>query len=143
MSPIHLDIVTAERQVYSGEVDIIVAPGIEGELGILPHHVPLMTILKAGEMIARKGGDEMSWAVSGGFLEVKPDRVIVLADTAERDDEIDLARAEEARRRAEERLSHRTAAVDTSRAEAALQRSLTRLRVAQRRRRRRDGPVTM
>jgi len=143
MSPVKLDIVTAERLVYSDEVDILVAPGIDGELGILPHHVPLMTVLKAGEMRARKGGDEIFWAISGGFLEVRPDRIIVLADTAERDDEIDLARAEEAKRRAEERLKERTITIDASRAEAALQRSLARLKVGQRRRRRRDGPVTM
>ncbi len=143
MSPVKLDVVTAERLVYSDEVDILVAPGIEGELGILPHHVPLMTTLKAGEMRARKGGGEIIWAISGGFLEVKPDRIVVLADTAERDDEIDLSRAEEAKRRAEERLKESTTTIDVSRAEAALQRSLTRLRVGQRRRRRRDGPPTM
>jgi F-type H+-transporting ATPase subunit epsilon len=143
MCPIKLDVVTAERQVYSDEVDILVVPGVEGELGILPHHIPLMTILKAGEMRARKGSEELFWAISGGFLEVQPDRIIVLADTAERDDEIDLSRAEAARHRAEERLKERTPAVDISRAEAALQRSMVRLRVAQRRRRRRDGPVTM
>ena len=101
MSTIKLDIVTAERLVYSDEVDILIAPGVEGQLGILPQHVPLMTTLKAGEMIARKSGEEVNWAISGGFLEVQPDRIIVLADTAERDDEIDLARAEEAKRRAE------------------------------------------
>ena len=144
MSPVKLDVVTAERLVYSDDVDILVAPGINGQLGILPHHAPLMTTLNAGEMMARKGGDEMFWAISGGFLEVRPDRIIVLADTAERDDEIDLARAEEAKRRSEERLKERrTTTIDASRAEASLQRSLARLKVGQRRRRRRDGPVTM
>lgn len=143
MSPITLDIVTAERLVYSEEVDIVVAPGVEGQLGILPHHAPLMTTLQAGEMIVRKGGEEFSLAISGGFLEVRPDRIIVLADTAERDDEIDLARAEEAKRRAEERLSQAAVGVDTARAEAALRRSLARLRVAEKRRRRRQGPATM
>lgn len=136
MPGIMLDIVTAERVVYSEEVDIVIAPGIEGELGILPHHTPLMTILQAGELRIKRAGQEFSLAISGGFLEVKPDRVIVLADTAERDDEIDLARAEEARRRAQERLSHRTTELDMARAEAALRRSLTRLKVAERRRRR-------
>jgi F-type H+-transporting ATPase subunit epsilon len=143
MSPIKLEVVTAERLVYSDEVDILVAPGMEGQLGILPHHEPLMTILQAGEMMARKGNEEISWAISGGFLEVQPDRIIVLADTAERDDEIDLQRAEEAKRRAEERLREKTSTVDVSRAEAALQRSITRLKVGQRRRRRRDEPLTM
>jgi F-type H+-transporting ATPase subunit epsilon len=143
MSPVKLEVVTAERLVYSDEVDILIAPGIEGELGILPRHEPLMTILQAGEMMARKGNEEISWAISGGFLEVQRERIIVLADTAERDDEIDLQRAEEAKRRAEERLKEKTSTIDVSQAEAALQRSLTRLKVGQRRRRRRDGPPTM
>ncbi len=144
MSPVRLDIVTAEKLVYSEEVDIVVAPGVEGQLGILPHHAPLMTILQAGEMIVRKGGEEFSLAISGGFLEVRPDRVIVLADTAERDEEIDFTRAEEAKRRAEERLSQPTVGIDLARAEAALRRSLARLKVAEKMRRRRgQGPVTM
>jgi F-type H+-transporting ATPase subunit epsilon len=144
MSPIMIDVVTAERLVYSEEVDIVIAPGVEGQLGVLPYHAPLMTTLEAGEMIVRKGDEEFSLAISGGFLEVRPDRIIVLADTAERDDEIDLARAEEARRRAEERLSETGVGVDMARAEAALRRSMTRLKVAEKRRRRRgQGPVTM
>ncbi|MEE8413247.1 MAG: F0F1 ATP synthase subunit epsilon [Dehalococcoidales bacterium] len=136
MPVIMLEIVTAERVVYSEEVDIVIAPGIEGELGILPHHTPLMTILQAGELQVKQAGQEFSLAISGGFLEVRPDRVVVLADTAERDDEIDLARAEEARRRARERLSHSTTELDMARAEASLRRSLIRLKVAERRRRR-------
>ncbi len=144
MSPIRLDIVTAERLVYSEDVDIVVAPGVEGELGILPHHAPLMTTLQAGELRVRERGEEYSLAISGGFLEVRPDRVIVLADTAERDDEIDLARAEAAKRRAEERLSQRTPGTDLARAEASLRRSLARLKVAEKRRRRRgQAPGTM
>ena len=143
MSPVKLEVVTAEKLVYSDEVDILLAPGIDGQLGILPQHAPLMTILEAGEMVAQKGVDEIIWAISGGFLEVQPDRIIVLADTAERDDEIDLQRAEEAKHRAEERLKERVSTMDASRAEAALQRSIARLKVGQRRRRRRDGPATM
>jgi len=142
MPGIRLDIVTAERLVYSEEVDAVIAPGIEGQLGILPHHAPLMTTLQAGEMVVRKGGDEFSLAISGGFLEVRPDRIIVLADTAERDEEIDLARAEEAKRRAQERLSQRIPEVDMGQAEAALRRSLARLKVAEKRRRRR-APGTL
>ncbi|MFC1864528.1 F0F1 ATP synthase subunit epsilon [Chloroflexota bacterium] len=138
MSPVKLDIVTAERLVYSEEVDIVIAPGIEGQLGILPHHAPLMTILQVGELQVMKGGEEFSMAISGGFLEVRPDRVIVLADAAERADEIDLARAEEAKRRAQQLLSHVTSEVDVARAEAALRRSLIRLKVGERRRRRRQ-----
>jgi len=132
---IKLDIVTAERVVYSEDVDVVVAPGIEGQLGILPHHAPLMTTLEPGELVVRKGGEEFFLAISGGFLEVRPDRVIILADTAERVEEIDVARAEEAKRRAEERLRERAPEVDTTRAEAALHRALTRLDVAGRRRR--------
>ncbi|MEK7354612.1 MAG: F0F1 ATP synthase subunit epsilon [Chloroflexota bacterium] len=136
---IKLDIVTAERVVYSEDVDIVVVPGIDGELGILPHHTNLMTTLQAGELRARRAGEEVCMAISGGFLEVRPDRVIVLADSAERDTEIDLARAEEAKRRAQERLAHRVPGIDAARAEAALARSLARVKVAQRRRRRTLG----
>jgi F-type H+-transporting ATPase subunit epsilon len=141
MAPIQLDVVTAERLVYSEEVDLLLAPGIDGQLGILPNHAPLMTILSPGELTAQKGDSGICWAISGGFLEVQPFRIIVLADTAERDDEIDMERAEEAKRRAEERLKERTAELDVSRAEAALQRSLVRLQVGQRRRRHRDSTV--
>ena len=98
MSPVRVDIVTAERVVYSEDADMVLAPGAQGQLGILPHHAPLMTILQPGELLVRKGGDEFSLAISGGFLEVRPDRVIVLADSAERAEEIDTARAELARR---------------------------------------------
>ncbi len=142
MAGIRLDIVSAERVVFSGDVDVVVAPGVEGQLGILPHHTPLMTTLQAGELRTRKGGEEFSLAISGGFLEVRPDRVIVLADAAERAEEIDVARAEEAKRRAQERLSDRHAAgLDTARTEAALRRSLARLKVVEARRRRKPREV--
>jgi F-type H+-transporting ATPase subunit epsilon len=136
MSPVRVDIVTAERVVYSEDVDIVVAPGSVGQLGILPHHAPLMTTLQPGELLIRKGGEEYSMAISGGFLEVRPDRVIVLADSAERADEIDLARAETAKERARQRLSHPTVDVDMALAEGSLQRALTRIRVVEKRRRR-------
>ena len=139
MAGIRFDIVTAERVVFSEEVDIVVAPGIEGQLGVLPHHAPLMTILEAGELLARKGGEEFSMAIAGGFLEVRPDRIIVLADAAERAEEIDSVRAEEAKRRAQERISQHAPGVDMGRAEAALRRSLARLKVVEKRRRR-QGP---
>ncbi len=135
MSSIRLDIVTAEGVVYSEDVDVVVAPGIEGQLGILPHHAPLMTTLQAGELRVKKGGEEFFLAISGGFLEVRPDRVIVLADAAERAGEIDIARAEEAKRQAEEQISHRPPGADAAQAEAALRRSLIRLKVAERRKR--------
>ena len=121
MPSIKLDIVTAERVVYSEDVDVVIAPGVEGELGILPHHTPLMTTLQSGELRVRQGGEEFSMAVSGGFLEVRPDRVIVLADSAERVEEIDIERAEEAKKRAEKRLEEKyTPETDSARAEAAL-----------------------
>lgn len=134
MSPIRLEVVTAERVVFSEDVETVVAPGIEGQLGLLPHHAPLMTILHTGELRVRKGGEEFSLAVSGGFLEVRPERIIVLADVAERADEIDLARAEEAKSRAQEELKHRPPGVDLAQAEAALARALVRLKIAGRRR---------
>jgi F-type H+-transporting ATPase subunit epsilon len=139
MSTIRLDIVTAERLVFSEDVEAVVAPGVEGQLGILPHHAPLMTMLQPGELLVRKGGAEHCLAISGGFLEVRPDRVIILADTAERAEEIDVARAEEAMRRAQERLHEHGPGLDATRAEAALRRSLARLEVVKRRRKRSPG----
>lgn len=139
MAGIRLDIVTAERLVYSEEVDMVVAPGIDGEMAILPHHAPLMTMLQPGELLVRNQGQDISLAVTGGFLEVRPDRITVLADAAERADEIDAERAEEAKRRAEQRLAGKLDETDHMLAEAALRRSLVRLRVAEKRRRRRTG----
>ena len=140
MSSIKLDVVTAERVVFSDDVDVVVAPGAEGQLGILPHHAPLMTMLQSGELLIKRGGEEHCIVVSGGFLEVHPDRVIVLADAAERAEEIDVCRAEEAMRRAQERLKESSPGVDTARAEASLRRALARIDVAGRRRKRRPGP---
>jgi F-type H+-transporting ATPase subunit epsilon len=131
MASLKIDIVTAERVVYSAEADAVIAPGVEGQLGILPHHAPLMTILEAGELVVRKGAQEDIMAISGGFLEVRPDHVIVLADQAERAEEIDVTRAAEARKRAEERLKTKEAGMDTLRAETALRRALVRLSVAE------------
>ena len=139
MANIKLDIVTAERVVFSEDVDMVVAPGVEGQLGVLPHHAPLMTMLMPGELCVRKGGEDLYLAISGGFLEVRPDRIIVLADAAERVEEIDIARAEEAKRRAEELLSQHPPGLDEAQAAAALHRSLARLRVVERRRKRRSG----
>ena len=138
MPGIKLDIVTAESVIYSDDVDIVVAPGVEGELGILPHHAPLMTTLQAGELRVRRGEEEDSLAISGGFLEVRPDRIIVLADSAERAEEIDEARAEAARKRAEQRLGDKHAlGLDEARCEAALGRAIARLTVAEKVKRRR------
>ncbi|NQT31706.1 MAG: F0F1 ATP synthase subunit epsilon [Deltaproteobacteria bacterium] len=140
MATTRLEIVTAERVVFSEDVDVVIAPGIEGQLGVLPHHAPLMTTLMPGELLVRKGGEEFSLAITGGFVEVRPDRIIILADAAERVEEIDVARAEEAKRRAEERLKAPAAEADMFRVEAALRRSLVRLEVAARQKRRSKSP---
>ena len=137
MSSLKLDVVTAERTVYSEDVDTIIAPGMEGQLGILPHHAPLMTILQAGELVVRRGSEEDTLAISGGFLEVRPDRVIILADQAERAEEIDVDRAEAAKKRAEERLSEKVTDIDTAMVEASLRRAIARLTVAEKIKRRR------
>ena len=136
MATVKLDIVTAEKLIYSGDVDIVIAPGSEGQLGILPHHAPLMTALDAGELIARKGTEEYTLAISGGFLEVLPDRIIVLADAAERAEEIDISRAEAAKKRAQENLAHSASQVEVAVAEAALHRAIARIEVAERIKRR-------
>ena len=128
---IKIDIVTAERIVYTADVDEVIAPGVQGQLGILPHHAPLMTTLQGGALIVKKGGQEEIMAISGGFLEVRPDHIIVLADQAERAEEIDATRAEEARKRAEQRLKDKQAGIDEDRAEAALRRAMVRLSVAE------------
>jgi F-type H+-transporting ATPase subunit epsilon len=135
MPKIRFEIVTAERVVYSEDVDVVVAPGIQGQLAILPHHAPLMTMLQPGELMVRKGAEEQSMFVSGGFLEVRGDKVVVLADAAEHADEIDTARAEAAKRRAEEGIAQYPAHMDHAHAEAALLRSLMRLKVAGRKKR--------
>jgi len=140
MPKLSFEIVTAERVVYSDEVDVVVAPGIEGQLGILAQHAPLMTMLQPGELMIRKDGEEQSIFVSGGFLEVQGNKVTVLADTAERAEESDSARAEEARKRAEQRMALPPQEVDHARAQAALLRSLVRLKVAQKRRKKRQNP---
>jgi F-type H+-transporting ATPase subunit epsilon len=135
MATLRLEIITAERQVFADDVSVVVAPGIEGELGILPHHAPLMTMLKPGELLIRKDGEETYMSVTGGFLEVRPDKILILADACERAEEIDIERAEAAKRRAEERLKTRTPEIDVAQVQAALLRSLVRLKVAERRRR--------
>ncbi len=119
---------------------MVIAPGVEGEMGILPNHAPLMTALTYGELVIRKEGEEdVLIAIGGGFMEVNGNRVTILADSAERAEEIDISRAEAARRRAEERLRQRHQEnIDFARAEAALRRSLVRLRVAEKVRRRRE-----
>ncbi|HEY8678047.1 MAG TPA: F0F1 ATP synthase subunit epsilon [Candidatus Dormibacteraeota bacterium] len=137
MAKLQVDIVTVEGVRFSGEADFVVAPGSEGELGILPRHIPLLTPLAAGAVKVRTGTDEQLFFVSGGFLEVRPDRVTVLADAAERADDIDEARAEEARRRAQTAIEQKASDADLAAATAALARAEARLRLADLRRRRR------
>jgi F-type H+-transporting ATPase subunit epsilon len=135
-----VDIVTAERVVFSEEdVERLIVPGIEGELGLLPLHAPLLTTIQPGVLRVVKGGEETTMAITGGFIEVRENRVTILADAAERGEDIDLARVEEARRRAEERLASREATVDIVKAEMALKRALVRLKAAEQIRRRRRG----
>jgi F-type H+-transporting ATPase subunit epsilon len=135
MPTLHLEIVTVEGKVFDDQVNMVVAPGSEGVLGILPRHAPLITALKEGELQIKKDGQEdQFFAVGGGFMEVQPDHVVVLADAAERAEEIDVSRAEAARRRAEELLVKADKEEDFERAQAALRRSTIRLRVAERRR---------
>jgi F-type H+-transporting ATPase subunit epsilon len=137
MAPIRCEVVTAERIVFEDDVDMVVAPGVEGQLGILPHHAPLMTALTFGELIIHRAGQEDEFlAIGGGFMEVSPGHVIILADSAERAEEIDEERAEEARRSAEELMAQKQREdVDLARAEAALRRSMIRLKVVRRKRR--------
>src|SRR6187402_835789 len=103
--PILLEIVTPERMAYSDTVDSVQLPGVEGELGVLPGHAPLVSMLGVGELRIRKGGAEESFAIVGGFLQVRPDKVVVMAETADLASEIDLEAAEQARRDAERQLS--------------------------------------
>lgn len=138
MAVLKLEVVTAERLVLSDEATMVIVPGIMGQLGILPNHAALMTMLEPGEMIIRKGNEETSFALSGGFLEILDNKITILADAAEEAEEIDIARAEAAKRRAEDLLKGHPAGMQLAVAEAALRRSLTRIKVA--RRRREKGP---
>jgi F-type H+-transporting ATPase subunit epsilon len=138
MATLKLEIVTPEKMIYSGDVSVVLAWGVEGQLGILPHHAPLMTILQPGDLVIKKGQEEESLTISGGFLEVRPDKVVVLADACERAEQIDEARAEEAKRRAQETLKEAKTSADQAAAEAALRRSLARLKAVQKIRRRRE-----
>ena len=132
--PLKLDIVTPEKLAYSDEVDAVVLPGSEGELGVLPHHAPLISTLGAGELRLRKGAQEESFAIVGGFLQVLPDRVVVMAENADMASDIDLERAQEARRKAEQALEGGfVEGADLAAARAALQVALLHIRVAERR----------
>ena len=139
MATFRLEIVTAEKMIFSEDVSAVIAWGVEGQLGILPHHAPLMTMLQPGDLMIRKEKEEEYLAISGGFLEVRPDKVIILADSCERVDEIDIARAEEAKKRAQETMKAAPLTDQAASAEAALRRSLARLKVAEKRRHKPPG----
>jgi F-type H+-transporting ATPase subunit epsilon len=139
----HIEVVTAERELYSGEADMVIAPGSEGELGILPRHAALLTTLKAGELLVRLSGAEEPLFVSGGFLEVSDNRVTVLAETAEYAEEIDQARAEAARRRAQELLAQAQSDVERADLVGALERAVARIHVAEIARRRSGRRIQM
>ncbi|MSQ25446.1 MAG: F0F1 ATP synthase subunit epsilon [Dehalococcoidia bacterium] len=134
MATLHIEIITAERTVLIDDVDMVIAPGSEGQLGILPMHAPLLTVLGPGEIRLKKGAAEQSIAVTGGFLEVHDNHVAVLADAAERSDEIDEARAEEAMQRAQERMKLASTDVDLERASRAVHRAAVRVTIARKRR---------
>ena len=132
--PIKLEIVTPERLVFDETVDGVTLPGSEGELGVLPHHAPLVSTLGVGELRIRVGGQEEWFAIVGGFVQVLPDKVVVMAETADMASEIDLEKAQEARRQAEQALEGGfVEGADLAAARAALQTALLRIRVAERR----------
>lgn len=134
--PLQLEIVTPERLAYSDEVDAVTLPGGEGEIGVLPHHAPLVSTLGVGELRIRKGGTEELFAIAGGFLQVLPDKVVVMAETADMASEIDLEKAQEARREAERALEGgEVGAAELAQARMALQAAMLRERLAQRRHR--------
>src|SRR5436305_7182072 len=140
---LHVEVVTAERELYNGEADLVSAPSAEGRIGILPQHAALLTLLIPGELRIKLGAEEEPLFVSGGFLEVFEDTVTILADTAEHAEEIDQARAEAARRRAQERLEQAGSDVDRAELLGALERAMTRLRVAELSRRRSGRRIEM
>lgn len=130
-----LEIVTPEAKIYSEDVDMVTIPGSEGEMGIYPMHIPLMTQVVSGELVARKGGQDHYLAIGEGFVEITGDRVAVMTDMAMKADDIDEARAEEARKRAEARLSEKLSDEETASVTAALAHSLAQLHVKRRKNR--------
>ena len=131
MGTLQLEVVTPDKTVVSGEVEMAVCPGIEGEFGVLPKHVSLLSALKIGGLRYRTGGKDEHVFISGGFADVNNDVLTVLAESAELADSIDTARAMAAKERAEKRIASHDEKVDMTRAEAALQRAIVRLQVSQ------------
>jgi len=140
LASMNLEILTAERQLYSDDVDLIIAPGLEGELGILPYHAPLLSELKPGELRIRKDDEDHFFTVAGGFLEVLDNQVTILADAAEHVSEIDEQRAQDAVKRAQERVAQRGENVDLERALQSLRRAQIRVQVVRQRRTRTATP---
>ena len=132
MATLKLEIVTPEAKVYSEDVDMVTLPGVEGEMGIFPMHVPLMTQLSAGEVGVRKGGQDFFLAVGEGFVEVTGERVSILTDMAIKAENIDETKAEEARQRAEARLAEKLDDTEIASVSAALAHSLAQLKVKRR-----------
>jgi F-type H+-transporting ATPase subunit epsilon len=128
---LHVEVVTAERELYNGEANIVDAPGVDGQMGILPQHAAMLSLLGAGPLRIKLGGAEDILFVSGGFLEVSNDRVTVLADTAEHADEIDEARAQEARRRAQDELANVQSNEQRADLQAELLREIQRIHVVE------------
>ena len=131
---IKFKIVTPEKTVFEEEIDQVTLPTQEGEITVLPNHIPLISVLQAGELVAKKGSEEIAMAVSGGMVEVRRNEITILADTAERAEEIDLARAEEAKQKAEKLKDERIQTDETQYATAAaiLEKNLARIKVARR-----------
>jgi F-type H+-transporting ATPase subunit epsilon len=130
MSTLRLEIVTPEHKVYEEDVNMVVVRGVAGELGILPNHIPLVTPLRIAPVKAKKDGKDEYIAVHGGFMEVRKDKVVILAEAAELGKDIDLVRARQAKERAERHLADKSDNLDHRRAELALQRATSRLTVA-------------
>ena len=141
--PMRLEIITAERQVFADDVDGVVAPGIDGQLGILPRHAPLMTALQPGEIMIRQEGEPSYLAVTGGFMEVLGNKVTILASACEYSQEINEERAQAAMVRAQERLQSQPADLELERAAAAVRRAQVRLNIVRRRRARSDLRATL
>lgn len=134
MNKLHLEVITPEKQVFVDDVDTVIIPATEGDVGILPGHIPLFTMIRSGEIMIRKNNSQFFLAVTGGFLEVLNNNVNVLADYAVRAEEIELAGAEEARKRAQKLMMERTTKQEFTIAQAELQKALLELKVARRRR---------
>ncbi len=130
--PIHIELVTQEKKVFEeNEADIVIVPAVEGEMGVLPNHAPVLTTLTYGELVVRKGAAEERFAVYGGVVDVRPDKVIVLADLAESSYALDLEKAQAARERARQLLDDGLPGADNREAELALRRANLAVRISQ------------